>query len=121
MWGLVTDLMQRIPGAPVLGHPHSGLAEVTALFQLLGGNPRLLIWAVILLGHSLLLATQKLPAGAVVNLYDQLLSAVVPALGWLQTSGYTRPSQVQVCLGTGKACQQRCLQMYCKPHRHLTT
>lgn len=66
--------MQRIPGAPVLGQPHAGVEPVTVLFQILGGNPRLLIWAIIALGNSSLLVEQDLPAGAMVN---PAISAVV--------------------------------------------
>lgn len=104
--------MQRISGAPVLGQPDGYPEPVTVLFQLLGGNPRLLIWAIIALGKSSLLVEQDLPAGA---MFNPAISAAGGVLLYffacagskcLAPHTMCRSSQGQNWLGAGKKDQQ---------------
>ena len=106
MWGVVTNLMQRIPGAPVLGQPHAGVEPVTVLFQILGGNPRLLIWAIIALGNSSLLARPTSRCnGQSCNFSCCRCTSFFLTMCWLKSLALQttyRPPQVRNWLGAGK-------------------
>ena len=83
MWKIVIDLTRSIPGAPQLDDACNCPESVSVLFDLLGGNPRLLIWAILSMANSVSLRAQVLPAGAKSkSACCYMLSAV-----WLQNAG----------------------------------